>query len=48
MLYDLCFFTTEYKTESLNKIALKKYEPLDTTPEMFPKVSEMLICKSKC
>lgn len=23
----------------MNKIALKKYDPKDTTPEMFPKVS---------
>ena len=34
----LILYHSEYKTQSLNKIALKKYMPEDTTPEMFPKV----------
>ena len=31
-------FLPDYKSSALNKIAMKKFSPSDTTPNMFPKV----------
>lgn len=38
VIFNLFLFLA-YKSESFTKIALKKFSPTDTTPEMFPEVS---------
>jgi len=34
----LCWFVSGYKSSSLNKVSLKKYQKLDATPKMFNRV----------
>ena len=38
VLMNVFSFSIEYRTESINKAALKKYADNDATPEMFAKV----------